>query len=213
MGNVRKHAPHIRWTEDEISILRSYYANAPLSWLETKLNRPRKIFQCKANALGLTRVTKPKRTREEYLAAKRESMAKQRAKDPQALRDRRKAYHAQNRDARCKKMRDYAARRFFWNREMHLRGKDRATARQLASLWKYQKGKCALTGKRLDRTAQLDHCLPKAKGGEDRIENLQWVCAEINRAKRDLTHDQFISLCKSVISWNDRRIQLVDLFS
>ena len=139
MGNIRKHSPHIRWTETEMELLRVHYANAALPHLETLLNRPRRVIQCKANMMGLARKIKPKRTHEEYLTAKRNSMAKQRAKDPQGLRDRRKAYHAQNRDERCKKMRDYAARRFFWNREMHLRGNDRATAKQLAFLWKSQK--------------------------------------------------------------------------
>ena len=213
MGKIRNHAPHVFWTESEMEILRDQYADAPLPQLEFLLDRPRRIIQCKANMMGLARTVKPKRTREEYLAAKRDGMARQRAKDPQALRDKRKAWHAQNRDVRCKKMRDYATRRFFWNCEMHLRGEDRATAKQLASLWKSQKGKCALTGRRLDRSAQLDHRHPKSKNGADTIENLQWVCAEVNYAKRDLTHGQFTALCRSVISWSDKDVRLFDLFS
>jgi hypothetical protein len=140
---------------------------------------------------------------------KRVSMAKARAKDPEKARAYRNAYHATNREDRTAKMREYATRRFFWAKAMKLRGASRATFKELAALWKAQHGICALTGRRLDRTAQLDHKQPKAKGGGDGIDNLQWVCAAANLAKRDLTDADFVALCGDVMAWIGRRIQAV----
>lgn len=144
-----------------------------------------------------------------YRARKRESMARRRANDPNAVKEYRNAYHAANREAQKKKMRDYYAKRFFWGKAMKLRGVDRANAEDLSRLWKAQRGMCALTGRRLDRSAQLDHKLPKAKGGSDSLENLQWLCQEANLAKRDMTDEQFVALCADVMRWIGERIALV----
>lgn len=141
---------------------------------------------------------------------KRLSMANVRAKDPDKARAYRNAYHAQNREERTAKMREYAGRRFFWTKSMKLRGEGRATYKQLAALWKKQRGLCALTGRRLGQSAQLDHKLPKARGGEDDISNLQWVCEEANMAKRDLTDTEFAWLCSDVMAWIGKRIVTVD---
>lgn len=150
---------------------------------------------------------------EKYRTRKRESMARRRAADPQAARAYRNAYHAANREARTAKMRAYYARRFFWGKAMKLRGGDRATACQLAALWKAQRGRCALTGRRLDRSAQLDHRTPKARGGGDQITNLQWLCEAANLAKRDLTDAEFTALCADVMAWIGRRIEAVEALS
>ena len=151
------------------------------------------------------------RTREEYLKAKREGMARQRAKDPEGARQRRMAWHHRNRERQTKKMRDYTARRFFWNREMHLRQSGRATARELAGLWRRQRGRCALTGRRLDRAnAHLDHIVPLARGGGDGVGNLRWLCHEANLAKRALSDAQFVALCGAVMRWIGLRIAEVE---
>lgn len=150
------------------------------------------------------------RSREEMLKAKREGMARLRAKDPDAARRKRNEYHARNREKETAKMRAYYARRFFWGRAMKLRGEDRATAKVLASIWKMQRGLCALTGRRLDRTAQLDHIVPRARGGTDIPQNLRWVCNEANLAKRDLTDAEFLTLCQDVMRWIGERIQAVE---
>ena len=147
-----------------------------------------------------------RRDPEKYRASKRESMARRRAADPEAARAYRNAYHAANRTVQTKKMRDYYARRFFWGKAMKLRGTGRANAKDLANLWRAQKGLCALTGRRLDRTAQLDHKMPKARGGGDKIQNLQWLCPEANLAKRDLTDAEFAALCEDVMRWIGERI-------
>lgn len=93
---------------------------------------------------------------------------------------------------------------------MHLRGEDRATPNELSRLWKWQRGRCALTGRRLDRSAQLDHILPKARGGDDSAGNLRWTCEAVNIAKRHMTDDEFLTLCGEVMAWIGRRIQMVD---
>ena len=147
---------------------------------------------------------------ETYRRRKRESMAKQRAADPQRLRARERAWWAANKDKNTETMRAYIRRRFFWSKAMKLRGKDRASTREIASLWKRQHGRCALTGRRLDRSAQLDHVLPKARGGTDDLANLQWLCEEANIAKRHMTDAEFVTLCSDVMAWIGRRIQMVE---
>lgn len=150
------------------------------------------------------------RSKEETRRAKREHMARKRAADPEAAREYGRRYHAENREKQTAKMRDYYARRFFWGRAMKLRKKGRASARDLASIWKRQRGCCALTGRKMDRTAQLDHIIPQARGGSDAPGNLQWLCPEANLAKRALTQDEFVALCDSVMRWIGERIAMVE---
>lgn len=63
--------------------------------------------------------------------------------------------------------------------------------------------KCGLTGKSIDitkpRTYQFDHIIPRAKGGNNSLDNLQIVTKQANFAKRDLSEDEFLELCKSVV--------------
>lgn len=153
------------------------------------------------------------RSREETLRAKREGMARRRAADPDAVRAYQREWHKRNREQNCQKMRDYYARRFFWGKAMKLRGKDRADYRQIAALWKAQKGFCALTGRRLDRSAELDHIIAKARGGSDGVTNLRWVCRAVNFARRDLPDDEFFALCRDVMRWIGSRIELVERLS
>ena len=147
---------------------------------------------------------------EEIRKAKREHMARKRAANPEAARAYGRKYHAKNRDKNCAKMRTYYERRFFWGRAMKLRGNQKATTLDLARLWKMQRGRCALTGRRLNRdNSQLDHIVAKARGGTDEINNLQWVCVEANLAKRELSETEFVSLCSDVMRWIGERINEV----
>lgn len=145
---------------------------------------------------------------EKFRKRKRESMAKRRALDLEGARAYARAHHYKNHEASKATMRAYATRRFFWTRAMHLRGERRATAKQLAQLWRRQRGCCALTGRRLTRqSAHLDHVVPLARDGGSELANLRWLCHEANLAKRALSDEQFIALCGDVMAWIGRRIQ------
>lgn len=150
------------------------------------------------------------RSHEDYLRAKREGMARLRAKDPDAARRKQREWNDRNRDHVREKIRQYYQRRFFWNKSVRLRGDDRAAARELAALWKAQRGRCALTGRRLDRAAELDHIVARVRGGTDDLANLRWVCHEANFAKRDLSDAEFIALCSDCMRWIGTRIAMVD---
>jgi CRISPR/Cas system Type II protein with McrA/HNH and RuvC-like nuclease domain len=141
-------------------------------------------------------------------ARKRVHMAKIRKEQPERIRSYQRETYASNREAICAQRREHHRTRIFWTRALHLRG---ITAIDLARLWKSQRGLCALTGRKLDRTAQLDHKLPLARGGTDDLANLQWTTAEANRAKRDLTDVEFHALCVDAVRWIGQRIDAVAL--
>jgi 5-methylcytosine-specific restriction endonuclease McrA len=70
----------------------------------------------------------------------------------------------------------------------------------LRTLFEEQQGKCAYTGEVLTPgfNASLDHKIPTSRGGTHARENLQWVTVRINSMKADLTHDEFIALCRQI---------------
>lgn len=56
-----------------------------------------------------------------------------------------------------------------------------------------------MTGRKLTReNVQLDHIIPKVRGGSSTIENLRWVHRDVNYAKRDLFDAEFVALCQEV---------------
>lgn len=63
--------------------------------------------------------------------------------------------------------------------------------------------KCYLTGKEIDlsksRSYSLDHVVPRAKGGDNSLDNCRLSSREANMAKSDLSLEEFISLCQSVV--------------
>lgn len=69
-----------------------------------------------------------------------------------------------------------------------------------------QNGRCVYTGMVLipGDNASLDHKIPKALGGSDDIGNLQWVTKDVNTAKWDRTEDQFLELCRKIVSYTSR---------
>ncbi len=148
---------------------------------------------------------------EETRKAKRDHMRRRRAENPEKVRKYQRELHRKNREHNLSKMREYYARRFFWGRAMKLRGPHRATTVDLARLWKQQRGRCALTGRRLNRdNAQLDHIVAKARGGTDEIGNLRWLCTEANLARRELSDAEFVALCSDVMRWIGERIAKVE---
>jgi len=69
----------------------------------------------------------------------------------------------------------------------------------MMDLLEKQDHRCALTGWFLTPdNAELDHKLPRSKGGTDEIENLQWVINFVNKAKGRMSNDEFIAMCKDV---------------
>lgn len=71
----------------------------------------------------------------------------------------------------------------------------------LMRLVETQKFRCALSGVELTpENAALDHILPVAKGGEHKIENLQWVHKEVNRMKGAMDQDTFVEMCRLVVN-------------
>ena len=197
MGKVRKHVPHVSWSEQEVLVLKEGYSTLTHSQLCEQLpGRKLRVIQSKANGLELTRDKPPKRTADQTREAKRKHMAEKRKANPAAARDYRNAYHSANKGRINARHRERTVTRLFWSRALRFSG---ITALQLANIWKKQKGFCALTGAKLDRTAQLDHKLPLARGGDNTIENLQWTTAQANKSKRDLTDSEFYALCKEVV--------------
>lgn len=65
-----------------------------------------------------------------------------------------------------------------------------------------QNGRCVYTGEVLvpGVNASLDHKIPKSLGGSNDVGNLQWVTKEVNTAKWDRTEDQFLELCRKIVS-------------
>ena len=107
---------------------------------------------------------------------------------------------------------NWITKRMFYQKAMMLRhrrkgGRITISTKQLcwmlARLWIKQKGLCALTGRRLDRTAHLDHIVPVSRNGTNDISNLQFLDPEVNQAKSDLSIDAFINLCKEAIKHHE----------
>jgi 5-methylcytosine-specific restriction endonuclease McrA len=197
----RAFSPHVRWTNDEVAVVCERYETADWRELLAALpGRSKSQIQNKANSLKLSRERAPRMDSEERRRRKREGMSAIR-EDP----ERRKAiiarqkeiYHASGGERNKKRHRRRRDKNFFSYRADRYRT---VSAQDLAALWKRQRGRCALTGRRLDKTAHLDHIVPRAKGGTDNIENLRWVCDEVNLAKRDLSDQDFIQLCRDVLA-------------
>ena len=63
---------------------------------------------------------------------------------------------------------------------------------------------CVYTGRKLTIgvNASLDHIIPSSKGGDNSIENLQWVDLSVNLMKRDMNHQEFLATIELVYERN-----------
>jgi len=63
--------------------------------------------------------------------------------------------------------------------------------------------KCYLTGRDINiydrKSYHFDHIVPTAKGGTNTVDNLEIATKEANFAKRDMSLDEFISMCKDIL--------------
>lgn len=66
---------------------------------------------------------------------------------------------------------------------------------------------CYLTGRSIDfnspNTYELDHIIPRAKGGDNSLENLGVACPQANRGKSDLSVEEFFQMCVDVVKFNN----------
>ena len=99
-------------------------------------------------------------------------------------------------------------RRFFYNKAMlikaHKRGvismESRAElAAGLMRQWIKQRGRCALTGVKLDRTAHADHVVPASRGGTDHSNNFQWLTPAANQFKGARTDEELAHFCLLIL--------------
>lgn len=70
---------------------------------------------------------------------------------------------------------------------------------------------CYLTGRKVEFNKrfsyELDHIIPRSRGGDCSFENLGIACVQANQAKRDMTLDEFFQLCIDVVKHNNLKIE------
>lgn len=59
------------------------------------------------------------------------------------------------------------------------------------------------------RDLQVDHKQPRSRGGTDKLENLCITSSGINRAKGNMTEQEFRSLLDLILTWEDRGATLL----
>ena len=125
-----------------------------------------------------------------------------RAANPDRAREWHKASYARHIESRRKKAKDYNEKnphkKRIWNennmdkvRAKHHRRRARKagqkyhfTASQLRDLWATVKHACACCGINInEKSRRIDHIVPLARGGNDTISNIQFLCASCNSQK------------------------------
>lgn len=81
----------------------------------------------------------------------------------------------------------------------------RITAAGILDVIRLQEFRCALTGRPLEPVnASIDHIIPMSQGGLHVLENVQVLHADVNAAKRTMKLEDFIQMCREVVSYADR---------
>ena len=74
------------------------------------------------------------------------------------------------------------------------------TAFDLWKIAKKQRLVCPFTGQRLTiDNMSVDHIIPKSKGGLNVPSNIRLTIKSVNIARSNMTDDEFLSLCKSIV--------------
>lgn len=124
----------------------------------------------------------------------------------------RRKYHERIANGQCEVCGEPAITRIFcrehWFKNIgrsHSLTKRNGGLGMIAQLWEEQQGRCAVTGDILTPgvDASLDHIIPVSRGGPSTKTNLRWVLLEINHCKWDLTHEEFVQVCRKVIAATD----------
>lgn len=155
----------------------------------------KRCLDCHPNATPFALLSaEEQKSRADRLAARQAAWAARREANWRARREARAKnpnVTAEERSRRDRKKRDrcVVARRGLLNRAGPAGAK--ASTPELRALWAAQDGKCALTGLPIAGVPHLDHIVPASAGGSHTIDNLQWVSAEANMAKRDKSVAEF----------------------
>lgn len=69
-------------------------------------------------------------------------------------------------------------------------------------------GRCAICGNCVKREKMtIDHKIPLSKGGSHHFSNLQLCCLRCNRAKQDMTMDNFLRRVCEICAHNQAQIR------
>lgn len=73
--------------------------------------------------------------------------------------------------------------------------------RMLQKKFRDQGGRCALTGELIviGENAEIDHIMPKSRGGNNDPSNLRWVSSVANVMKWNQTDSELIARCKAIL--------------
>lgn len=74
---------------------------------------------------------------------------------------------------------------------------------EMYAILEKQKHRCIYTGELLvvGVNASVDHIVPKCRGGNPGIENIQWVEKNVNWAKSRLSHDEFLNMIHKIVDY------------
>jgi hypothetical protein len=125
-----------------------------------------------------------------------------------------KLWRESNSEKNTQLKKSWNKRRFFYRKAMMLKAKNRGglcfeTTQQLAQglmfQWIRQRGRCALTGIKLNRSANADHIIPVCRGGTDNSNNFQWLTPDANQLKGSLGLEELAHLCRLVLQNIEKR--------
>jgi len=94
---------------------------------------------------------------------------------------------------------------FIWRaRNWSSRRSVKISALDLWHLWKSQRGLCALSKRKLDNTAHLDHVIHCSNGGGHDLFNLRWLDPMVNVARGNMSDSDFVTLCHQIVDSNSK---------